>query len=78
VGWLFFYVNTITTNATTVFSIPLALFVLVAAAMFTLLLVVVWKHNHSTYQKLFAEWDRSFICQRCGAVSQQEVGDPVS
>jgi hypothetical protein len=73
VGWLVFYINTVTTNATTVSSAPLALFALISGAIFVLLLFLVWKHNHSTYQKRFAEWDRSFICSRCGAVSRQEL-----
>ena len=70
VGWLVFYVNTVSTNSSTVSSAPLTLFALMFAAAFALLLVFVWKHNHSTYQKRFAEWDRSFICSRCGTVSQ--------
>jgi hypothetical protein len=73
VGWLVFYINTVTTNSSTVSSVPLTLFALISAASFALLLFLVWKHNHSTYQKRFAEWDRSFICSRCGAVSRQEL-----
>jgi hypothetical protein len=72
-GWLVFYVNTVTTNSSTVSSPPLTFFVLISAASFSLLLVLTWKHNHSTYQKRFAAWDRSFICSRCGAVSKQEL-----
>jgi hypothetical protein len=68
-GWLVFYVNTIATDATTVSSTPLSLFALISAAVFVLLLFFVWKHNHSTYQRQFAEWDSSFICQRCGTVT---------
>ena len=70
-GWLVFYVNTVTTKATTVSSAPLTVFVLISAAVFGFLLFFVWKHNHSTYQTQFAEWDSSFVCQRCGAVSLQ-------
>src|SRR6266851_324217 len=51
VGWLVFYVNTVMTNATTVSSAPLALFALIAGAMFALLFFLVWKHNHSTYPR---------------------------
>jgi hypothetical protein len=68
-GWLVFYVNTVTTNATTVSSAPLTLFAVISAAVFVFLLFLVWKHNHSTYQKRFAEWDRSFICEHCGAIT---------
>src|SRR6266446_8402894 len=42
VGWLVFYVNTVTANATTVSSAPLTFFALISAAIFVLLLVVVW------------------------------------
>ena len=73
VGWLVFYVNTVTTNSSTVSSSPLTFFGLISAAVFASLLFLVWKHNHSTYQKRFGEWDRSFICSRCGAVSRQEL-----
>src|SRR5713226_183687 len=71
VGWLVFYVNTVTTNARTVSSFPLTFFTLISAGIFAFLLFFVWRHNHATYQRRYAEWDNSFICQRCGAVSPQ-------
>jgi hypothetical protein len=74
VGWLVFYVNTVTTNSSTVSSPPLTFFALISALIFALLLFVVWRHNHATYQRRFAEWDRSFICSRCGAVSEHDPG----
>jgi hypothetical protein len=70
-GWLVFYINTVTTNATTVLSAPLSAFGLISGPVFVLLLFVVWKHNHSNYQTQYAQWDKSFICERCGTVSQQ-------
>lgn len=73
VGWLVFYVNTVTTNSSTVSSPPLTFFVLISIGIFALLLFLVWKHNHFTYQKRFTEWDHSFNCQRCGHVSQQQL-----
>jgi hypothetical protein len=72
-GWLVFYVNMVTTNATTVSYAPLTLFSLTCGAIFALLLFLAWRHNHSTYQKRFGEWDRSFICARCGTVSEQNL-----
>jgi hypothetical protein len=74
VGWLVFYVNTMTTNSSTVSSAPLTFFALISAASFALLLFLVWKHNNFTYKKRFAEWDSSFICSRCGVVSEQPLG----
>jgi hypothetical protein len=73
VGWLVFYVNTITTNSSTVLSPPLTFYSLLASGIFVLLLFVVWRHNHSTYPTERAQWSRSFICERCGAVSEQAV-----
>ena len=70
-GWLVFYINSVTTNATTVSSAPLTLFVLISGATFVLLLLLVWRHNHSSYQTQYDQWDKSFICERCGAVSGQ-------
>src|SRR6266478_3838545 len=72
-GWIVFYVNTVTTNATTVISAPLTLFSLVSAGVLVFLLFFVWRHNHSTYRQRYAEWDSSFICQRCGAVSHEGI-----
>src|SRR5436309_4733224 len=71
VGWLVFYFNTVTTNATTVSSASLTLFALISGAIFALLLFLVWRHNHSSYQTQYAQWDESFICERCGTVSAQ-------
>ncbi len=73
VSWLIFYVNTVTTNSSTVLSPPLSVFALISATMFALLLFFVWRHNHSIYAQRYAEWDRSFICQRCGTVSDQQL-----
>jgi ABC-type Fe3+ transport system permease subunit len=70
VGWLVFYVNTVTTNSAKVLSSPLALFIALSAVVFGLSLFLVWRHNHATYAQRYAEWDRSFICQRCGTIAQ--------
>ena len=72
-GWLVFYVNSVTKNATTVSSAPLTLFALISGAIFALLLLLVWRHNHSSYQTQYAQWDKSFICERCGTVSGQAL-----
>jgi hypothetical protein len=70
-GWLVFYVNTITRNATTVMSPALTAYAWLVAVVFAVLLALVARHNQSVYPRRFAEWGRSFICQRCGTVSTQ-------
>jgi len=78
VGWLVFYINTVATNSSTAWSLPLTFFTLISAAGFPLLLFLVWRHNHSTYAQEYSRWDRAFICQRCGAVSDDGIGEPTS
>lgn len=70
VGWLVFYVNTITKNSSSVSSVPLAIYGVVSAGLCVVVFFLYWSHNHSIYPRQYAQWDRSFICQRCGAVSQ--------
>jgi len=74
VGWLVFYVNTITTKAETVVSTPVILFALISVPIVVVLLLVIWRHNHLTYPRRYVEWDRSFICEHCGTLSQHDLG----
>lgn len=69
-GWVVFYVNAITKNSSTVSLMPLTIYTVLSVGVFILLLVLVWRHNHSTYETQYALWSRSFICKRCGAISQ--------
>ena len=71
VGWIVFYVNTITKNSSSVSSVPLGIYAVLSAGLFVVLFFLYWNHNHSTYPRQYAEWDVSFICERCGTVSQQ-------
>ena len=73
IGWIVFYVNTITRNASSISSVPLAIYVLVSTAIFAAVFVVYWKRNHSAYPRQYEQWDRSFLCQRCGTVSHHNL-----
>ena len=75
VGWIVFYVNTITRNASSISSVPLTIYVLFSAAVCAAVFLVYWRHNHSTYPRQYEQWDQSFLCQRCGAVSEQPFDD---
>lgn len=72
VGWIVFYANTIATNSQSVVSLPLGVYAVFASCVFAGLFVGFWKHN-STYAEQFAQWNRSFLCQKCGAVSEQAL-----
>lgn len=78
VGWIVFYVNTIARNALSVSSVPLTIYAAFSAAIFVALFLIYWRHNHSIYPRRYAHWDRSFICKRCGAVSEQEFDNTLS
>jgi hypothetical protein len=74
VGWIVFYANTLTNNSSSVSSLPLTVFGVLSACLFVALFSLYWNHNHSTYPRKYAQWDSSFICKRCGTVSQQKIG----
>lgn len=73
VGWIVFYVNTITKNSSSVSSLPLVVFAVFSSGFLVALFSIYWSHNRSTYPRQYVQWDRSFICQRCGAVSQHNL-----
>jgi hypothetical protein len=74
-GWVVFYVNTLATKSSTVWSPPLTLFTLMSAAGCALVLFLIWRHNQAGYAQEYARWDRAFICQRCGAVTDDVIGE---
>jgi hypothetical protein len=73
VGWIVFYVNMITRNSSSVSSLPLMVFGVLSTALFLALVLIYWKHNHSAHSGQYGRWNRSFICGRCGTVSQRDL-----
>ena len=63
---------TITKNSAAVLSPPLVLWSGLSAVTFLLLLVLFWRHNRSAYKRLYSQWERSFLWQRCGTLTEQE------
>ena len=72
VGWIVFYISTITKRFSAVLSPPLILFSGLSAVTFLLLLVLFWRHNQPAYKRRYSLWERSFLCQRCGTLTEQE------
>jgi hypothetical protein len=81
IGWfalilfisLIAYAQMVMASPPPVSSLPGELFAASLCAVFVLFLAAVWKHNHTTYRAEYAKWGRSFVCQRCGAVSFHDV-----
>src|SRR5712691_5401430 len=81
VGWsgvvtliaLVLYVQHVMASPVPASSLPVKLDVIFAPAVFLLLVAIIWRHNHSAYEQKYARWNESFICERCGTVSQQAL-----
>jgi hypothetical protein len=70
---LIVYVRSVMSSSYPASSLPVKLYAFLAPVAFVLLVALYRRHNHSTYQVQYAQWNRSFICQRCGTVSQQAL-----
>src|SRR5258708_10514449 len=64
------YVNHVMASRPPVSVFPVKIYALVFAGVLALLLRFFWRHNHFTYRHEFARWSRSFVCQRCGNISE--------
>jgi len=71
IGWIIFYMTS-SLKHSAVLSPPLILFSRLSAVTSVLLLVLFWRHNQTTYKRRYSQWERSFLCQRCGTVTEQE------
>jgi len=72
-GWIVFYANTVATNSQTVSSVPLTVYTVLMLCAFVGAFAGFWRHNHSTYPREFARWECSYLCGRCGTVSEQSA-----
>jgi hypothetical protein len=67
------YIVFVASGTPPVSTLPLKLYVFLAPVVFLVLAFAVWRHNYLRFPQEYARWDRSFICQRCGAICQNEV-----
>ena len=70
---LVIYVQHVMSSPVPASSLPVKLYAVFAPIVLLLLIGTVWRHNHSIYQQKYAEWNESFVCKRCGTVSQQAL-----
>ena len=64
------YVRSVMSQPGPASTLPVTVYAIAFPIVLAVLLAVVWRHNHSAYPRQYADWDRSFICQRCGTASQ--------
>jgi hypothetical protein len=67
------YVRSVMSSSYPASSLPVKIYAVLAPVAFIFLVARFWRHNHSTYQRRYAQWNRAFICERCGTVSQQAL-----
>ena len=48
-GWIVFYVNTVMKNSSSVASVPLTIYSVLAVGVFLVFVLAYWKHNYSSY-----------------------------
>ena len=72
---LIFYTHTVMASSSVVSALPVVVFGAIGLSAFLVLLLLVARHNLLVYPRQYAEWDRSYVCQRCGAVNVQRVSD---
>jgi hypothetical protein len=72
---LFAFVIHVNSSPPPVSSLPAQLYVILAPFLLAFLLFVFWRHNRVTYRTQYLRWDQSFICERCGAISLQDISN---
>lgn len=67
------YVNYAMASRPPVSVLPVQMYAVTFAPLLVLFVWVFWRHNHAAYRQQYNQWNRSFVCQRCGNVSEHIV-----
>lgn len=67
------FVRSVMSHPGPVSSFPVTLYAVIFPIVLAVALAAIWRHNHSTYSQEYADWGRSFVCERCGTVSQHDL-----
>jgi len=68
---LVFYTNTVMSSSSMVSGFPVVVFGVIGTAVLLASVAVIWRHNQLVYPRAYDYWERSFVCQRCGAVTAE-------
>jgi hypothetical protein len=72
-SWIVIALDWSMTSSKTIISIPFLVFVGTCLGLFVLFAFAFWKHNGPTFRREYARWNRSYICNKCGEVSEQKL-----
>lgn len=70
---LIVYVHMVMASTAPVSSAPGEIGAAICLGAFVFVCAVAWRHNRLKYPREFAKWDQSFVCQRCGTVSEPNL-----
>ena len=76
VAALIAYVNYAMGSPPPVSVLPVEIYAVMFAPLLVLFAWLFWRHNHAAYRRQYNQWNRSFVCQRCGNVSEQTSTAP--
>ena len=68
---LIFYTNTVMSSSSIASVLPVVMFGVIGTVVLLASVAVIWRHNQLVYPRACDRWERSFVCERCGAISQQ-------
>ena len=69
-GWLLGYLTTLTHSPESLFDDRFRWFAYAYSCLAVFLLAGLWRYNHKIFPRRYEIWNRSFMCKRCGEVSQ--------
>jgi hypothetical protein len=67
------YIRSVMSSPGPASTLPVMVYAVLFPVVFLCLAFLFWRHNHLTYSRQYAEWNRSFLCERCGTVSQHDL-----
>ena len=70
---LMVYIHFVMGSSSTVSGLPVVVFGAIGLGVLLVLLLLVARRNLLVYPRQCAEWERSFVCQRCGTVSLHQI-----
>jgi|SRR5579862_157142 len=70
---LILYIHFVMASSEKVSGLPVVVFGVIGTVVLLASVAVMWRHSQWVYPRKYAEWDRSFVCERCGVVSKHDL-----
>jgi hypothetical protein len=74
-GLMVVYIRSVMASATPASSVGVISCLVLFPVVFLFCLFLVWRHNTFFYPRQLERWNRSFLCNRCGAVSEHSLAE---